>query len=365
MTSKKRKALKKKRYHFPVFIIILLIAGRIYLPIWLKRHVNDVLANIPGYYGQVDDIDVSLFRGAYVIEGLYLNKVQAKSQVPFLNFPESDISIEWKSLFRGKVVSEIEMKSPELIYVFEDHENKNDSTDADVDDWTKALSDLVPIEINHFEAFDGKIAFVQIQTDPDIDLQIDKVHLVAHNLQNVANINKALPSPVWASGVSTGNGKVSLEGGLNLFKKIPDMDLEFSIEDAQATAVNDFTRHYAGIDFESGTLGIYSEIAISDGYLKGYVKPLLKNSKLIGKEDGFLGKLWEGFVGFFKFILKNQKTDTLATKIPIEGDLNDVDAGVWATVFNIFENAWIHAFSGEVNHEINFQDVKNEEKKKD
>ena len=143
------------------------------------------------------------------------------------------------------------------------------------------------------------------------------------------------------------------------------MDLEFSIKDAAATSINDFTRHYAGIDFESGTIGLYSEVAINDGYLKGYIKPLLKNSKLIGKEDGFIGKLWEGFVGFFKFALKNQKTDTLATNIPIEGDLNNVDAGVWPTIFNIFENAWIHAFKGEVDDNIEFEDAKKKKRKDD
>lgn len=153
--SKKRKAIIKKRYHFPIIIAIVLIAFRIYLPIWLEKHVNAVLADIPGYYGQVEDIDVALIRGAYVIEGLYLNKRTAKSQIPFLKIPESDISIEWKSLFKGKIVSEVELLSPELIYVFEDHDDKTDSTNADVDDWTKALTDLVPININHFEAYDG------------------------------------------------------------------------------------------------------------------------------------------------------------------------------------------------------------------
>ena len=117
------------------------------------------------------------------------------------------------------------------------------------------------------------------------------------------------------------------------------------------------TRHYAGIDFEKGTFELYSEIAIADGYLKGYIKPMLTDTKLIGKEDGIIGVLWEGFVGFFKFILKNQGTNTLATKVPLEGDLNNVDAGTWPTVINIFGNAWIKAFKGETDDEINFKDA--------
>jgi len=353
--TKKRSRVKKKRYILPIIILILLIAFRIYLPTLVKNNINKVLAEIPGYYGHVEDVDISLYRGAYVINGMYLNKGTAETQVPFLNFPKNDISIEWKSLFKGKIVSEIVMTSPEVIYVFEDQ--KDTIGDADVDDWTKALTDIVPIDINHFEVHDGKVAFLQLSAEPNIDLQIAKLELTADNLRNVVEKERILPSPIRASGVSIGNGKVALEGNMNLVKEIPDMDLSFSLQDAEVTALNDFTRHYAGIDFESGTIGLFSEIAIADGHLVGYVKPLLTDTKLIGKEDGFLGVLWEGFVGLFKFILKNQGTDTLATKVPFEGDLNNVEAGVWPTVFNIFENAWIKAFTSETDNDIEFKDA--------
>ncbi|MCB0468605.1 MAG: DUF748 domain-containing protein, partial [Aequorivita sp.] len=320
--QKMKRGFKKKRYAIPIIILILLIAFRLYLPTLVKNNINKVLADIPGYYGQVDDVDISLIRGAYIINGMYLNKGTAESQVPFMNFPKSDISIEWKSLFKGKIVSEIVMTSPEVIYVFEDQ--KKESGDANVDDWIKALTDIVPININHFEVHDGKVAFVQLSADPNIDLQIDKLELTADNLRNVVEKERILPSPIRASGVSIGKGKVSLEGYMNLVKEIPDMDLSFSLENAEATALNDFTNYYAGLDFDKGTFGIYSEVAIADGHIIGYVKPLLTDTKLIGEGDGFLEILWEGFVGFFKFILKNQSTDTLATKVSFEGDLNNV-----------------------------------------
>src|SRR5690554_668785 len=143
VVQENRSYFRKKRFVIPVVILILLFAFRLYLPTLVKDYVNKVLADIPGYYGQVDDIDIALVRGAYVINGMYLNKGTAESQIPFLNFPRTDISIEWKSLFNGKIVSEIIMESPEVIYVFEDQ--KEQSGDAGVDDWTKALTDLVPI----------------------------------------------------------------------------------------------------------------------------------------------------------------------------------------------------------------------------
>lgn len=218
------KKLKKKRYLIIAIVLVLLIAFRLALPSIVKRYVNKVLADIPGYYGQVADIDIALIRGAYVIEGLYLNKVDAGSQVPFLNFEKTDISVQWKALFKGSIVSEIIMTRPELIYVLED-QKKDSAAKPKTEDWTKALTDLVPIEINHLKIIDGKMAFVELSADPNIDLQLNKVNLVATNLRNVRDKEKALPSTLAANAVSTGNGKVRLDGRINLIKKIPDMDL--------------------------------------------------------------------------------------------------------------------------------------------
>jgi len=362
-TSKKRRGLKKKRYIVPIAIISLLLILRLLLPFFVKKYVNAVLADIPGYYGHVSTIDISLFRGAYVMNKLYLNKVDADSEVPFLEFEKTDISIAWKSLLKGKVVSEIKMTRPKVIYVFEDQKEEK-VTAADFDDWTKALTDLVPIAINNLEIVNGKVAFVEITAKPTIDLHLDNLNLQASNLRNIIQNKRTLPSEIHATAVSIGNGKFQLDGKMNLVKQIPDMDVSFSLENASVTALNDFTNHYAGIDFAEGDFNIFSEIAIADGYLKGYIKPLLKDSKLISKQDKFSAILWEGFVGFFKFVLKNKGNNTLATKVPLQGDLNEVNSKVWPTVWNIFKNGWIKAFKGVVDDDISFEDAEKAADKK-
>lgn len=362
MDPKKRRFYKKKRYALPIILIVVLIAIRIALPYILKNYVNKVLADIPGYTGHVEDIDLSLIRGAYVIHGLYLHKVNAGSEVPFLDFDRTDISLEWKSLFKGRIVSEIVMNGPKLYYVFEDHQKEN-TEDADIKDWTDALTDLVPIDINHLEIHQGKVAFIQFTTDPEIDLHMDHLELYANNLRNVVNKDLELPSDIHATAVSIGNGKMALDGKMDLVREIPNMDLAFSLTDTDVRAFNDFTEHYSGLDFDKGDLNVYSEVAIADGYLTGYIKPILKDSKLLGKEDSFLETLWEGFVGFFKFILKNHKENTLATKVPLEGDLNKVKSKIWPTIGNIFKNAWISAFKNTIDDDVDFEDAEKGSKK--
>lgn len=349
----------RKRYFIPVIILLMLIIGRLLLPYFLKNYVNKTLNNIPGYEGYVKDIDISLWRGAYVIDGLILQKKGGETTTPMLDFEKSDISIEWPSLFKGKIVSEVELHNPKFNYIFEDQEQEIPEGDADVEDWTKALTDLVPIDINHFSVHNGTASFVQLSSDPEINMFLEKINLEATNLSNVVNEKETLPSNLNAKAVSIGGGDVSLRGNLNLLKTIPDMDINFELQKANVTALNNLAERYVGVDFESGTFELYSEFAIADGYLEGYLKPMFIKTKLLGEqnEGGFFKQLWEGFVGVFKFLFENKGTDTLATRVPLSGDLNNVDAGIFATVINIFKNAWIEAFTGDVDKNINFEDA--------
>ncbi|WP_194852434.1 DUF748 domain-containing protein [Nonlabens antarcticus] len=363
MSKVKKPFYKKKKIIVPFVIILILIAGRVYLPYYIRDKLNETLADIPGYYGQVDDVGISLWRGAYQLNGLFLDKVDpANKRSPFLNFPTSDISIQWRALLDGRIVSEITMVSPEVTYVFEDHVAADGSLDEpSTEVWTKALTEIVPLEINRYEVVDGKLTFVALYSEPNIDLYMNNVNLLATNLQNTIQSERILPSDFEATATTIGNGRFETNGKINLIKEIPDMNLEMSLEDADITALNDLTLHYAGIDFESGTFELFSEIAIADSYMKGYFKPFFIDSKIVDswdKEDSnIFKKMWEGFVGMFKFLLKNQGNDTLATKIPIEGPLDDAAASAWASVFNIFENGWFGAFNNSVDGTIDFRDA--------
>jgi hypothetical protein len=49
------------------------------------------------YYGHIDDIDLSLYRGAYSINNIYLNKLDtiSKKQTKFFTSRDIDLSLEW------------------------------------------------------------------------------------------------------------------------------------------------------------------------------------------------------------------------------------------------------------------------------
>src|ERR1043166_5015606 len=130
-------------------LIVLLIGLRLALPYIILRYVNKELAQIDDYDGHVGDLDVALIRGAYTIQDIELNKKSGEIPVPFFSAKEIDLSVEWKALFHGAIVGELEFERPQLNYV---KGPTKATTQTDIDsDWTKVVDDLMPLKINRLE----------------------------------------------------------------------------------------------------------------------------------------------------------------------------------------------------------------------
>ncbi len=356
----------KKKWIVVLSIFVILVVARLFLPYFVKNYVNKTLQNMDGYTGSVKDVDIRLFRGAYVIDSLEILKTGDSIPVPFVEVRKIDLSVHWKALLHGSISGEVIMEKPILNFAVAETKSAKVSQDGSETDWLQTLDELMPMKLNRFEIVDGKISFKDFTTEPNIDIYIDSLQAVATNLSNVVDKSKQLPSTLKVTGNSLGGGLLNVEMKMNVLKKIPDFDLDFSFEHVDLTALNDFIKAYSKTDVERGTFNLYTEMAADNGKLEGYVKPVIQNLKVLDwdkEKEGFFHKVWEGVVGFVSEIFENQKKDQLATKIPISGDLNNLDVGVLPTVINIFKNAFIKALSKQVDDSINFFQ-QDEEKKK-
>jgi len=67
----------KRRSRWGVSLLVVLgalVGLRLALPWILEDYVNRQLAALEGYWGQVEDVDVALWRGAYQIQGVQIEK---------------------------------------------------------------------------------------------------------------------------------------------------------------------------------------------------------------------------------------------------------------------------------------------------
>lgn len=351
--------LKKKRYTVLGVIIVLLIVLRLLLPYIVLRYANHVLTNMDGYYGHVNDIDISLYRGAYQLDSIYINKVDKRSeqQTEFFSAAEIDLSVEWKALLDGHIAGELAFASPRL--VFTKDRTEIGQVAKDTNDFRKVLESLMPLQVNRFEVFNGSIHYVDNTSAPKVDISLKRTHILAQNLKNTADDKEQLPSPVTATAEAYG-GTVSLDMKMNALAKDPTFDLTAEVKQADLAAFNDFFKAYGKFDVTKGTMGLYTELAAQNGKFKGYVKPIIKDLKIIGPEDRkdpLLQKAKEGVFHALGWVLKNHKKEQVATKVPIEGSFSNSDADVSEAIWQVLRNAFIEALMPSVDNEINIQSV--------
>lgn len=343
-----------------LILVVLLIVARLLLPYFVLRYVNKTLADIGDYTGHVEDIDIQLIRGAYQIDDLRIRKVAGNIKKPFLYMPKTDLSVEWASLFKGKLVSEVEAYEPELNFAFSDDEATN-QTGAEVD-WTEYLKKLLPISINRFSVINGTVNLTSLVTQPRADLSLQRFNAEIRNIRNVVDQGKKLPSPVVASGDVPGyGGKMTFSANMNLLKQLPDFDYNLRFTDVQLVKVNPLARAYANIDFERGTMSLFSEMAMLNGKLNGYLKPLTKEMKIFKLNENEGRSVSKFFTELLAqagtAVLKNQKKDQVATRIPLNGTIENIETAVWPTLFGVLRNAYIEAFRGEFDNNITLKDA--------
>jgi hypothetical protein len=338
-------------------ILILLIIIRLLLPAIVLHYANKTLANLKDYRGHVEDIDISLYRGAYQIDGFYLNKYDSATgkQSEFFKIARTDLSIHWSAIMDGKVVGEITFFSPILLF-------KKDKTEIqevakDTNDFRKILKSFMPLKVNRLEIHKGSIHYLDETASPKIDLFLSETEAVATNLRNSEGTNEKLPSTLKAKAKTYG-GTINLDMKLDGLKKQPTFDLTAEIENADLTQVNDFFKAYGKFDISAGTLGLYTEFAAADGKFKGYVKPLIKGLKVLGpedKKDKFPQKAKEAVFGLVGKAVTNPKKKQVATKIDIEGTFKKTDVNTGEAIWELLRNAFIEALMANVDNEINIE----------
>jgi len=366
MAQAKKRFFQRKPVKILLIIVAILIIIRLILPSVVLHYANKSLANMKGYFGHIEDIDLALIRGAYVIDSIYLNKVDtvSKKQTHFFSAQEIDLSVEWKALFHGSIVGELIFEKPVLRFSKDKVEPKdlrNDSTD-----FRKLLDNLMPLQVNRFEINHGKIQYIDQFSSPKVDVNMTDVNVLALNLKNSYDSTVLLPATVRAD-ADIYEGTLDFNLKLNPLADKPTFDMNAELKNTNLVLLNDFFKAYANIDVNKGTFGMYTEVAAKQGAFTGYVKPIVRGLDVYGpedKKDNIFRKIWEGLAGGASEVLENQPKDQFATKIPFEGRLDDPKANIWITIANVLQNAFINALQPSIDNDITIGSVEKKKKEK-
>jgi hypothetical protein len=352
-----------------VLLVALLIALslRVVAPSIVLWYVNKTIAETQGITGKVEDIDLALFRGAYVIEGIDIQQQKADASSPFIHIHKVDLSILWSALFEGHLVSEIVLHSPTISLsdsrdqsVIESDEVLQETT------WIGLAKDLVPLSIDRLEIIDGKMSFAANFAEEQSEFIVSNITLLARNIAIRQNSDQV--GDLFIGGSIQGQTPFKLTATFNPNKNKPTFDMNLEVAKLPVKAVEPMMKIYAPFDFEAGEIDMASELLAEQGKIDGYIKVGVYNldifswhEDVIEDNDNPLELIVEALGGFISSLFENQNRDLIATKIPINGDFSEPDLSIVEAILGIIRNAFVEAYKLDVEHSVPAKSPKPEE----
>ena len=352
----------RRRDKWLIAVAIVLIAGvavRVALPGMVRDYVNHKLQTLEGYQGHVDDVDISLIRGAYRVDNIKIEKTGAGQPVPFFSADHLYFSVEWPSLLRGSLVAQGEFIHPNLNFVAAENKQKS-QTGAGVD-WAGRLEELFPFRFNTVRVRDGAVTFRAPGIRTADAIKATGLEAQLTNLTNVANRGKETFADFQASARVLDGGMAKVSGSVDPLERQPTFDVNLELRKVKLPQVNPWLRQYLKADAESGDFELYLEIAAADGKFKGYAKPMLRNVNMTSTEEheeGLLKRIWEGVVDFAANVLENERTQEVAARVPFTGTIEKPTTSILETIVSVLHNAFVSSFARSLEGSISVRSVR-------
>lgn len=342
-----------------VVLIVAAVALRVALPTLVRDYVNDKLQALEGYDGHVEDVDLSLIRGAYGIDRVVIVKTGSGQPVPFFSSERIDFSVEWRSLMRGSLVAEGEFRGPDINFV--QGETEQQSQTGEGVNWGDRLEELFPFRFNTVRVHNGTITFRAPGIDTADAIKATKVRGQVTNLTNVVDSGKETFADFQADAAVLDGGSAKVSGSVDPLGQQPTFDVNLQVRDVKLPQVNPWLREYIKADAESGDFELYLEIAAAAGKFKGYAKPVLRNVNIYSSkepEENFLKRIWEGLVDFAADVLENDKKEQVAARVPFTGTIEEPKTSILQTILSVLRNAFVSAFARSLEGSISVREVR-------
>ena len=311
-----------------------------YLPGKVLSFVNHKLENIPGYHGHANDVTLSLWRAAYQIHGVNMEKAGTKAG--YFSAETISLSLEWKALLHGLFGARVEFFNPKLNLekTLPGETTANSGTGS-----LQALKELFPIDINRFDVANGEVSYKDTLNNTATELSWSHITATGDNLLRSSSSDRPLPADIDVTASFMGSGPFNLQLALNPKSDHPAFELKESLLDMDLSKLNDLLYSYAKVKFKQGSLTLSNEITAKDGSFKGYNKAVFKDvltEKGMGGDRSSLEKLVADSGSGISWS-QNTPRDPGAAKKVFEGKFLPSQNDVWVSAGNLIRDAFYDA----------------------
>lgn len=325
---------KKKKFYIPAIILAVLIVFRTILPSILLHQTNKYLSEFsPTYYLHMEDLDISIIRGAYRFEKV-IGKLKGDDKT-FLSISSVDVSIAWREIFQGRIVTDIVTDNLDFLFLKDMSKLSNPKKEAkDVKDT------LFPVSV---ESVDLRRAQIVFEEYPSLDetsrLKIENIN---GQITNVTPTEKEQISAFNLSGSLQGSAATVFIGELNMFKKPILWDIDVEMKNFDLSKLNPVLIRKLPLTFTKGRLNLYAEAKNDNEKIKGYIKPFIKDIDVVANKEHFEGVKHFGIeilAALGNLILRDSENKTVATYVDFtyDGKFNvDTGQGISKAIENGF-----------------------------
>jgi hypothetical protein len=202
----------------------------------------------------------------------------------------------------------------------------------------------VDISVREFDITHSNFSFTDQTSSPNYKLFINDTDLALKNLSNHQNQG---PADLTLRGKFMGSGETSIAGDFLASRQGPALNLKVAIQNTDLPSMNDILRAYGRFDVAAGKFSVFSEIAIKDDNIDGYIKPMFADLKVYDyqkdKGTGIMHQAKELAIAGASHLFKNSSTRQVATDIDLKGKLTSPNTSTWQAIAQVMRNAFVEA----------------------
>lgn len=315
-----------------IALLAVLIVIRIALPFVLLHQLNQFLGTFsPVYHLHLDSVSLSFFRGAYGFENL-TGELKGENKHRFLLIEKADVSVAWRELFRGHLVTDIILDGVDFALTKELMDAAGGGPNKPKDEAAKAAGHLFPVRLERLDLRNSSFEFAEAaKLPPELRWRIKAINGRLSNLTT---------SPGAPFALLNLNGTLMEESVLKIVargdpqKKPLAFEADAELKDFDLLKANPWLARVLPLTFQSGHADAYAEILWQDDHLDGYVKPFFRGLKVVGNQSDFVGVkhfFIEILTAFANLVTRDPTNKAVAAKIPFslekgEFKMNTIEA---------------------------------------
>ena len=344
MAARKRWYQTKKFWALiltPLALFLLIFYGLDPVVEWQTRKRLAMFA--PQYTVTYEDARLQPTKLNYVITRVKFMKESAGGEKePYLYIDRMEMSIYGRELLNGHLVATLEFQKVRMNLIAAKAKS-DQQLEAEVPDFSEKLEALFALTVDRVEVRDGEVMFIDKSNKDFPKIWIHAIDGTLENLATRAALARGEPTTLALSGTLQDSGQLSvfvnadpLAKGLS-FAGRANL-LGFELKELGKTMASE-----SGLTVSKGTLDVFAEFNCKAGRLAGGIKPVLKDVEVEQGKPGVANALKAVLADTAVNVLSNKKgdLDTVATVVPIHGDLTSPDVQLWPAVIGVIRNAFV------------------------